>query len=330
MPKAVRFEKLGGPEVLTLQEVPSREPGEGEVKLKIEAVGMNRAESMYYHGQYMEQPELPSGLGYEAVGVIEKVGPGGDASLVGKRMGTVPGYSMNKYPVLGEEGIVPVDVLAPLPEKLSAVEGAAVWMQYATAYGALVYLGKAKKGDFVIVTAASSSVGLAAIQIAREEGATVIATTRTSAKKDELLQLGADFVIATQEEDLPARVKEITGGKGARIIFDPVAGPYVETLVQAAAMEGTVYLYGLLSAEPTPFPLFGALGKGVSIAGYSLHQLRAVPERLAETKKYIFDRLADGRFHPKIARTFPLAQTREAYEYLESNQQVGKVVITVP
>ena len=330
MSKAVRFAKLGGPEVLHVEDVTVREPGKDEVKMRVQAVGLNRAESMYYHGRYFEQPQLPSGLGYEAVGVIEAVGPGGDTALVGKRFGTVPGYSMNMYPVLGEEAVVPAGSLAPVPERLSAEEGAAVWMQYATAYGALVFFGKVTKGDFVLITAASSSVGLAAIQIAKAEGATTIATTRTSAKKEELRQLGADFVIATEEEDLPARVTEITGGKGARVIFDPVAGPYLETLVKAAATEGIIYVYGRLSDDPTPFPIMGAMAGGVSITGYTLHQLNGHRERIAEAKRYIFERLEDGRFLPKVAKTFPLDQTQEAYRYLESNQQVGKVVITIP
>ncbi|HLI75712.1 MAG TPA: zinc-dependent alcohol dehydrogenase family protein [Acidobacteriaceae bacterium] len=329
MPKGIRFHKLGGPEVLEVQDVTVREPGTGEVALRVEAVGLNRAESMYYHGHYMEQPELPSGLGYEAVGVVTAVGPDGDKALIGKRFGTVPGFSMNRFPALAEEAVVPANSLAALPESLSSVEGAAVWMQYMTAYGALVYFGKVKKNDFVIITAASSSVGLAAIQIVKAEGGKAIATTRTSAKKDELLALGADYVIATNEEDLPARVQEITGGKGARIIFDPVGGPYVETLAQAAANEGILFQYGWLSLQPTPFPLFTALGKGLSVTGYTLHQISARAEVLEQAKGYIFDRLADGRFKPKVAKTFPLAQTQEAYHFLESNQQVGKVVIEV-
>ena len=329
MPKAVRFEKLGGPEVLSLQDVASREPGQDEVKLRVEAVGLNRAESMYFHGHYMEQPQLPSGLGYEAVGVVEAVGPGGDASMVGKRFGTIPGYSQNRYPVLAEEAIVPAHVLAALPEKLSPIEGAAVWMQYATAYGALVFFGHVAQGDFVVIPAASSSVGLAALQITKAEGAKAIATTRTGAKRDELLQLGADYVIATEEEDLPARVAEITGGKGARIIFDPVGGPYIETLAKAASEGGRIFLYGLLSGQPTPFPLMAALSRGLSFTGYSLVQINSHPERIAAAKRYIFERLEDGRFVPKIARTFPLAQIQEAYRYLESNQQVGKIVITI-
>ncbi len=323
--KAVRFHEVGGPEVLRIEEVTLREPGPGEVTLDVAAAGLNRAESMYFHGQYLEQPQLPSGLGYEVVGTVLKVGPGVDASLVGKRFGTIPGFSMNRFPALAEQAVVPVKELAALPESLTPVQGAAVWMQYATAYGALVELGKVAPGDFVIVTAASSSVGLAAIQIVRAQGATSIATTRTSAKKQRLLDLGADHVIATQEEDLPARVSEITGGKGARIVFDPVGGSYVATLAQAVAVDGTIFMYGMLSGEPTEYPM-AAFGKGIALTGYSLLQMK-VPGRLEAMKTYIQDRLADGRFKPEIAKVFPFPQVVDAYRYLESNQQVGKVVI---
>jgi NADPH:quinone reductase-like Zn-dependent oxidoreductase len=204
LPKAVRFYQLGGPEVLQIEDVILHEPGPGEVALDVAAVGLNRAESMYFHGQYMEQPQLPSGLGYEAVGTVTAVGPDVSKSLIGKQVGTVPGYSRNRYPALAEKAIVPAYEVAELPPTLSAVEGAAVWMQYATAYGALVEIGKVGPGDFVIITAASSSVGLAAIQIVKALGATAIATTRTSTKKSQLTELGADHVIATAEEDLPA------------------------------------------------------------------------------------------------------------------------------
>src|SRR5205823_4656314 len=134
---------------------------------------------------------------------------------------------------------------------LSPVEGAAVWMQYVTAYGALIAIAHVAKGDFVVITAASSSVGIAAIEIAKSEGAISIATTRKSNKKAELLSVGADHVIATEEEDIVARVQEITGGKGARVIFDPIAGPLLEKLAETAAPGGTIFEYGLLSLQPT-------------------------------------------------------------------------------
>lgn len=327
MPKAIRFSQFGGPEVLRFEDVAERKPSAGEVLLKVEAVGLNRAESMYYHGIYMEQPELPSGLGYEAVGTIAAVGPGGDTSLVGKRFGTIPGYSMKQYPVLAQEAVVPESVLAPIPEALSAVEGAAVWMQYCTAYGAIVPFGQVSAGDFVIITAASSSVGLAAIQIVKAQGGTSIATTRTPAKRDRLLSLGADYVIVTDEEDLPARVAEITGGKGARVVFDPVGGDAINTLAQATAMGGTIFLYGMLAGKPTPFPM-GAFGRRIGMFGYTFNELRDTPD-WETMKTYIHDHLSDGSFKPEIARTFPFARAVEAYKYLEGNEQVGKVVITL-
>jgi NADPH2:quinone reductase len=327
MPKAIRFNQLGGPEVLHIENQPERRPGPGEVLLKVEAVGLNRAESMYYHGFYMEKVNLPSGLGYEALGRVIAVGPEVDPTLVGKRLATIPGFSMNQYPVLAEEAIVPASVLAAVPDSFSAIEGAAVWMQYCTAYGALVSFGKVAAGDFVIITAASSSVGLAAIQVVKAQGGVSIATTRTSAKKNQLVALGADHVIVTEEEDLVARVQSITGGKGARIVFDPVGGDYINMLAQATANGGTIFLYGMLSGKPTPFPL-AAFGRTIGMFGYTFGELRGTPE-WETMKKYIYDRLADGSFKPKVARTFPFDQTVEAYKYLESNQQIGKVVITL-
>lgn len=328
MPKAVRFASLGGPEVLKIEEVPLPEPGAGEVRLKVSAVGLNRAESMFFHGFYMEKTELPSGLGYEVVGTVEAVGPGGDDSLVGKKFATIPGYSMGKYPSLAEYAVVPADALGAVPETLSDEDAAAVWMQYGTAYAPLVDFIDIAPGDFVIITAASSSVGLAAIQIVKAQGGVSIATTRTSAKKQELLDLGADHVIATEEEDLPARVKDITGGKLARIVFDPVGGDYMNVLGQATANDGHIFLYGMLAKKPTPFPM-AAFGRGITMRGTSIGEVRQ-GEAATKMKRYVYDRLVDGTFKPKISKVFPFADTVKAYEYLESNQQVGKIVITVP
>jgi NADPH:quinone reductase-like Zn-dependent oxidoreductase len=330
MPKIVRFRALGGPEVLRIEEEAPKPPGKGEVRLKVRAVGLNRAESMFIRGQYLEPPKLPAGIGYEAAGVVEAVGPDVDKKWIGKQVSTIPAFSMNEYAMLGEEVIVPAAALGEYPAKLSPVEGAAVWMQYLTAYGALIAVSHLAKGDFVLIPAASSSVGIAATEIAKAEGAISIATTRKSSKKAELLSLGADQVITTEEEDMVARVKEITGGKGARVIFDPVAGPFLEKLAEAAAVGGIIFEYGTLSMQPTPFPLFTALIKGLCIRGYTLFEITRNPQKLPAAKKYVCDRLADGRFHPKVAKIFPFAQTVEAYKYLESNSQVGKIVITVP
>jgi NADPH:quinone reductase-like Zn-dependent oxidoreductase len=329
MPKIVRFYEIGGPENLKLEDTPSQQPGLGEVNLRVQAVGLNRAESLFVRGQYLQQPKLPSRIGYEASGIVEATGLGVDPSWAGKKVATIPGYPMTQYAVLGEEAIVPASLLGEYPTRLSPIEAAAIWMQYVTAYGALVTFGNLKADDFVVIPAASSSVGLAAIQITKAEGATAIATTRTATKRAELLSLGADHVIVTDEEDLVQRVKQITSGAGARLIFDPVAGPFVEKLAEAAAPEGMIFEYGLLSMQPTPFPLLTALPKGITIRGYTLFEIVRDPKRLQVAKKYIFDGLQNGQLQPKIAKTFPLAQVVQAYQYLESNAQIGKVVVTV-
>lgn len=330
MPTIIRFHELGGPETLRFEDAPSRQPGPGEVRLRVQACGLNRAESLYYHGKYREQPQLPSRLGYEVAGVVDAIGEGVDRGWIGKAVATIPGFSQNRYGALGEEAIVPADVLAAYPPNLGPVEAAAIWMAYLTAYGALVRLGNLAEGDFVSIPAASSSVGLAAIQLVRDAGATAIAITRTAAKRAELLELGAHHVIVSQEEDYAARILEITAGRGARLTFDPVGGPFVEKLAAAASPGGIVFEYGLLSGEPTPFPLRDALRLGLTLRGYSLTEFTSDAAVIAKAKKYVYDRLANGRFVPKIAKTFAFAQAVAAYRYLESNQQVGKVVISVP
>jgi NADPH:quinone reductase-like Zn-dependent oxidoreductase len=329
VPRIVKFYTLGGPENLKVEDEPSQRPREGEVRLRVQAVGLNRAETVYLRGYYFEKPQLPSRLGFEAAGVVEAVGQGVDPGLIGKQVSTMPGILQNQYGVLGEEAIVPASLLGEYPAKLSPAEGASIWMQYLTAWGALVHLGKVGRGDAVVIPAASSSVGLAAIQIVKDAGGVSIAATRTSKKRQELVDLGADYVVATEEEDLPARVKDITVGKGARIIFDSVGGPYVETLAEAAAPGGIIFEYGALAMQPTPFPTIPAVMKALSVRGYSLREIRNQPRVIEAAKDYVYERLADRRFTPKIAKTFPLAQATEAYQYLESNAQVGKVVITV-
>jgi len=330
MPKIVRFHQLGGPENLRIEEVASQQPGKGEVRLRVLAAGLNRAESVYYHGHYFEKPVLPSRLGYEVAGVVEAVGEDVDKGWLGESAATIPGFSQNRYGTLGEEAVVPVEVLGKYPANLTPAQASAIWMQYLTAYGALVLVGGVKAGDFVSIPAASSSVGLAAIQIARDQGATAIAVTRTAAKRDELLALGAHRVVVSDAEDYVVRVKEITGGLGARITFDPVAGPGIETLAAGASQGGILIEYGALAGAATPFPLVTSMLKGLSVRGYTVLQVTSDAAAAAEGKKYVFDRLADGRFVPQIARTFAFAEVVAAYQYLESNQQVGKVVISVP
>jgi NADPH:quinone reductase-like Zn-dependent oxidoreductase len=327
--RVVRFHETGGPDVLKIQEEPLPKPGKGEVRLKVKAIGLNRAEVMFRSGQYLETPVLPSKLGYEAAGVVEAVGLEVDQSWLGKKASTLPAFRMTQYGVYGEVAIVPVSAIAAYPDKLTPEEGTSIWMQYLTAYGALVTHAQITKNDFVIITAASSSVGIAAIEMVKAEGALSIATTRTFKKKAKLVELGAHHVIATQEEDFLAQVNKITGGAGARVIFDPIAGQGVELLAQAASAGGTIFQYGALSLEPTPFPLFTALSKGLSVRGYTLREVLGDPKLSPKAVKYVFDHVAADHFKPRIDRVFPFEQIVEAHRYMESNEQIGKIVVVV-
>jgi NADPH:quinone reductase-like Zn-dependent oxidoreductase len=329
MPRIVRFHETGPPEVLRIEDLPESQPGEGEVRLKVEAIGINRAEVMFRQGMYLQTPQPPSRLGYEAAGIVDAVGPGVSSIEVGDRVSTIPSFSLLDYGVYGESAVVPAYAAARYPESLSAVEGAAIWMQYMTAYGALIEFGKLKEKMSILITAASSSVGLAAIQIAKFVGAQVIATTRGGDKKAFLLDAGADHVIVTEESDLGAQAKAITDGKGVDMIFDPVAGPFLEILAGAAAPGAIIFEYGALSPAPTPFPLFDALGKGLTIRGYTLFEIVKHPERLARGKQFIYEGLASGKLKPVIARTFGLDDIVEAHRFMESNRQMGKIVVTV-
>ncbi len=329
MPKIVRFHETGGPEVLQLEELPLSEPGKGEVRLKVEAIGLNRAEIMFRKGQYLETPQLPSRLGYEAAGIIDAIGSDVTDFQVGDRVSTIPSFPMGQYGVYGESAIVPAYAAAKYPETLSAAEGASIWMQYMTAFGALIEYGNMKKGDSVLITAASSSVGIAAIQIVKAAGGIAIATTRGADKRSFLTDSGADHVIVTDEEDLVEKVMDLTNGAGVRIVFDPVAGPLLEQLAAATAPGGIIFEYGALAPHPTPFPLFPALAKGLTIRGYTLFEIVKNPDMLKRGKDYIYKGLESGSLKPIIDKAFPLADIVEAHRYMASNQQKGKIIVTV-
>jgi NADPH:quinone reductase-like Zn-dependent oxidoreductase len=328
MSKVVRIHQNGGPEELRIEEMEVGAPGPAEVRLRIEAIGLNRAEAMFRLGGYGPKPRFPTLIGYEGVGIVEALGPGVSGFAVGDRVCVMPNMRMGEYGIYGERAIVPVRSLVAPPPGLSPIEAASIWMQYFTAL-AIIEVAHATLGDYVLIRAASSSVGLAAIQLANWAGAVPIAATRGSAKAQALKEQGAKHVITTDEADLVAEVNRITGGKGARIVFDPVGGPDIEKLAQATAVEGILFQYGGLSGQPTPYPHWTAALKSLSVRGWVASFIWNHPERFARNHALILQGLAEGRLRPVIARTFPLAQIVEAHRYLESNQQVGKVVVTV-
>lgn len=326
--RIVRFHETGDAQKLKIEELPIEPPKKGEIQIKVQAIGLNRAEVAFRMGEYLEQPQLPSRIGYECSGTVEALGEDVEGFKIGDKVSTIPAFSMVNYGVYGERATVPAHAVSHYPNKLTPEEATSIWMQYLTAYGALVEIGKLKKEDTVIITAASSSVGHASIEIAKSIGATVIATTRKQDKKQYLLDAGADHVIVTDDEDLAERVKSITED-GAQLAFDPITGPIVKDLADALAPGGTLIEYGKLSSEETPFPLFSLLQKTLTIRGYVLFEITQDPHKLKEARDWVFNAIKNGDIHPTIDKTFTLDTIREAHEYMESNQQKGKIVVSV-
>jgi NADPH:quinone reductase-like Zn-dependent oxidoreductase len=329
MARIVRIHEYGDPSVLKIENIEVQPPASGEVQIEVKSIGLNRAEVMFRTHAYVHEARFPSRLGYEAAGIVKAIGADVSGFTTSDVVSLVPPPDIARWGTYGEVANVPARNLVKHPENISFEEAAASWMQYVTAWGALVEQARLTQGDFVIVTAASSSVGIAAFQVARAVGATIIATTRTSAKRQPLLDNGAHHVIATEEEDLVTRVMEITNGLGARVVFDPVGGPALEALTQSMSRGGILLEYGALSSEPTPFPLFTVLGKSLTLKGYLYTEIVNDDAALERAKSFITKGLASGQLKPVIARVFRLDQIQEATRFLESNAQVGKIVVNV-
>jgi NADPH:quinone reductase-like Zn-dependent oxidoreductase len=218
----------------------------------------------------------------------------------------------------------------PAPAELDDIGASAIWVSYLTAWGALVELGRLSKGDFVLISAASSSVGLAAIGVALSVGAIPIAVTRTSAKAQALIDAGAAHVIASAERDLGEALRGILGGKGLRLAFDPIAGPFAESLVPFMAEEGIIFIYGGLSDQPTLFDRRPILAKGLSMTGYTLGQILKHADRLERGFAFMRAGLAKGTVAPLVDRVFAFADVQNAHRYMEANQHIGKIVLSVP
>lgn len=329
MARVVRFHQHGGPEVLRIETVDVPPPAKGEVQIRVKALGLNRAEALLRRGIYIETATFPSGLGLEAAGLVEAVGEGVAGFALGDAVSIVPPRSMVRWPAYAELATFPAELVVKHPPELGFETAAAVWMQYLTAYGALADIAGLAPGDVVAITAASSSVGLAAIQIANRIGAVPVALTRTSVKGSALRDAGAAHVIASDAEDIEARLAEIAGANGVRVVFDAVGGPAFEPLTAAMSPGGVLIEYGGLSPAPTPFPLANVLSKSLTLRGYLVHEVIRDPMRLAGAKAYILDGLSDGTLKPIIARTFRFDEIVEAHRFLESNEQFGKIVVTI-
>jgi NADPH:quinone reductase-like Zn-dependent oxidoreductase len=329
MSRVIEFSEAGEPEVLKFRNVDVPEPGPGQVRIRVKAIGLNRAESMWRRNQYIEPVNFPARLGYEAAGTVDSVGKDVTTIAAGDEVNTVPSFSMNQYGMYGEAVLAPIHAVVKQPKGLTSVEAASIWMMFVTAYGPLIEDAKITPQDAVVIPGASSSVGLAAIQIANSVGAKSIALTRTNAKRDQLVAAGAKYVIATEEEDLVKEIGKITDGQGARVVFDPVGGPTLLKLIKATSFQGIVYLYGALSDQPTTVPVLELIGKIITVKGHNIWTTSGDPARQRAAVEFVTSGLEKGTLTPVVDRVFPFDKIVDAHRYLEKSEQIGKIVVTI-
>lgn len=329
MSRTVKFAKAGGPEVLEFVETAVPHPGPGEVRIKVKAIGINRAEAMWRTDLYIEPVKFPAGLGYEAAGIVDAVGEGVVGFAPGDEVNVIPSFSMNQYFTYGEIILVPDYAVVRHPKSLSFAEAASVWMMFITAYGALIEDAKVTTGDYVVVPAASSSVGLAAIQIANYAGATSIAVTRHAGKRQQLLDAGAAHVVVTDETDLVEEIMRITGGKGARVVFDPVGGPNFAKLISALSFQGIAFIYGALDERATTLPVLEMIAKVITVKAHNVWLTSGDETRRKAAVEFVLKGLESGALKPVIDRTFEFDEIVDVHRYLETNGQFGKIVVTV-
>jgi len=339
--KVIRFCKTGGSDVLRIDEIQLSQLKENEVLVRVQAVAVSRPDLLWRQGAYFEEPEFPAQIGYDAAGVVESVGPEVKTLKVGDRVSTFPAVSLLDYAAHGKSIIYPETALIVYPDNLKPVEAAAVNTGLFTAYFALLELAHLKKDQHVVVTAASSSMGIAAIQMAKAVGAKSIAVTRSEAKKEALFAMGADQVIVAGSEDVQTAILKMTEGLGAEVIYDAVAGPGLEELVWATKRSGHVIVYGHLGAMEygTMLPLGACFLRAIQIhgsfrvfdfTGHRRLRLQAKSEAIERAKKFISDGLASKLFSAKIDRVFVgLDEYPAAHRYLETNAQIGKIAVAL-
>lgn len=324
MARVVVFDEFGDADVLRIVDESIEDPGPAELRIKIEAFGVNRLDQMMRAGHSPVPIRLPHArLGVEGTGAVDAIGSGVEGFAIGDKVIITAVPNANIRGTYAEYTIVPATRVIARPDAIDEVGAAALWVSYSTAYGALIEKAEMSPADHVLITAGSSGVGLAAIQIANQIGAVPIAVTRSPYKTDSLLRAGAAAVITSNSEDIASAAKDYTNGVGVDVIVDSVMGPGLAQLASAAKMGGTLVTVGWLDPRPASFPT-----NPLTIHRYASFEHTLDPSAVRRIASFLGAGLRSGAILPTIDRVFPFTAIAEAHRYLEQGQQIGKVVVT--
>ena len=321
--KAVLCKELGLPEKLVVEEVPSPKAAQGQVVVSVKACGVNFPDTLIIQGKYQFKPELPFSPGGEVAGIVKEVGEGVSRVRRGDRV-----IAFNTWGGFAEEIAVDAERTVPMPSGMDFIPASAFVLTYGTSYHALKDRADLKAGETLLVLGAAGGVGLAAIQLGKAMGAKVIAAASNDAKLQICRQNGADEVINYGIEDLRARIKAITAGKGVDVVYDPVGGPYSEPALRDMAWNGRFLVVGFAAGEIPKVPLNLTLLKGCSIVGVFWGAFtKNEPERNRENNYDLMAMYAAAKVRPHIHATYPLERAADALNEVLNKRVTGKVVL---
>ena len=321
--KAVLCKKLGLPDELVVEYIPSLHPRAGQVVLAVKAAGVNFPDTLIIQGKYQFKPETPFSPGGEVAGVVREVGEGVTGVKPGDRV-----IAAATWGGFAEEMVADADRLVPMPDEMDFVPASAFILTYGTSYHALKDRAQLKAGETLLVLGASGGVGLAAVQIGKALGARVIAAASSDAKLQICRENGADEVINYGTEDLRTRVKQLTAGKGVDVVYDPVGGPYSEPALRDMAWNGRFLVVGFAAGDIPRVPLNLALLKGCSIVGVFWGAFtRNEAERNRRNNQELMALYSRGQVRPHIHATYPLERAAEALNEVLNKRVSGKVVL---
>jgi len=311
-----------------LDDIELAEPSEGEIRIKVDAFSLNYGDYELFADQYMFSLELPARFGDECAGVVDAIGKGVTEFKVGDKVSTIP-WMNDGYGVDGEFAILPARFATLYPDNLTPEEACCIWVAYLTAYYALHEISNITADDYVLITAASSSAGMAAMEMCRKVGAKTIGTSRTAKNRDFLLSIGFDHVIAQSEDDMSASIMEFSKGQGTRIIYDPIGGKIVQDYVGGIAQNAIIFLYGGMDPTPTVLPEIEMTQKAACLRPFSVYNHVYEKESRERGLKFVYDALKDGSLKAYVEKSYLLADFRDAFEaQLTSTTRRGKMVIS--
>jgi putative PIG3 family NAD(P)H quinone oxidoreductase len=325
--KAVLFDKPGGPEVLRIVEVPDLKPGPGQILIRVRATAVNRADLLQRRGRYPPPPGESEILGLELAGKVEALGPGVEGVAPRDRV-----FALVAGGGYAEKAVVDHRLALPIPSHWSFTEAAAVPEAFLTAQEVLFTAGALRAGEAVLIHAAGSGIGTAAVQMARQAGARVLATAGTERKIKTALELDAEAGCLYKERDFAAWVEDVTQKQGVDLIADPVGAAYWERNLRCLREGGRLVVYGLLGGGTVSADLWTLMSRRVSITGLVMRS--RAPEEKAEIVRRFRMRwlplLAAGVIRPVIDSVFPWDAVADAHRRMEANENVGKIVLEVP